>query len=116
MVLEHQTDLALVRGHPGEVPPVEQHPPGVQGSEPGNGPKQRRLSTPARPQHAHDLVLVDIETDIVEHGPRPEPYGRAFETEHGQNSPVRSVRSRSSTSRATAHTTIKIVERAIAWP
>ncbi|CAM5516276.1 hypothetical protein SVIOM342S_01134 [Streptomyces violaceorubidus] len=32
------------------------------------------------------------------------------------NSPLRSVHSRSSTTRATAHTSIRIVERAIAWP
>ena len=118
MVLEHQPDPPLVRGHPGKIPSVEQHPPRVQGLKPGNRPQQRRLTTAARPEHAHDLVLGNIEADAIQHGPCPEPNGRSFKTEHGhgQNSPVRSVRSRSSTNRATAHTTIKIVERAIAWP
>ena len=106
----------LCAGTPALVPPVQQHPPAVERLEPGDHPQQRRLAAAAGPEHTHDLVLGDLQIDRVEHGPPAEPYGRVLKPEQHQNSPVRSVRRRSSTSRATAHTTIRIVERAIAWP
>lgn len=116
MILEHQPDPTLVSGHPALVTPVEQDPAPVERLKAGHHPQQRRLAAAAGPEHTHDLVLGDIETDLVEHGPPAEPYRRVLKAQQHQNSPVRSVRSRSSTSSATAHTTIRIVERAIAWP
>ena len=116
VVLEHQPHPAPVRGHPRLVPPVERHPPGVQGLQSGHGPQQGGLAAAAGPEHAHHLVLGDIEVHGVQHRPPAEPHGRGPQTQQHQNSPVRSVLSRSSTSSATAHTTIRIVDRAIAWP
>ncbi len=117
VVLEHQPDPAPVRGHARLVAPVERHPPGVERLQPGHGPQQGRLAAAAGPEHAHDLVLGDLQIDGVQHGPPAETDRRALQRQQHQNSPVRSaVLSLSSTSRATAHTTIRIVERAIAWP
>lgn len=116
VVLEHQPDPAPVRRQARLVAPVEQHPPGVQGLQPGHRPQQGRLAAAAGSEHAHDLVLGDLQIDGVQHGPAAEADRRVPQGQQHQNSPVRSVRSLSSTSRATAHTTIRIVERAIAWP
>ncbi len=116
MVLEHEPDAPPVRRHPGLVGAVEEHPAAVERLEARDGPQQRGLAAAAGAEHTHGLVVGDLQVHGVEHGPRPEPYGRPVESQH-QNSPeVRSVRSRSSSSRDTAHTTIRIVERAIAWP
>ncbi|GAA1925883.1 hypothetical protein GCM10009837_59090 [Streptomyces durmitorensis] len=135
-----------MRGHTTLVPAAQQDLPGVEFLKPGDRTQQRGLAAAARPEHAHDLVLVDREPDTIEHGPRREPHGRIDQgqqprtrttsttgphtpgthtpgthththTHTHQNSPVvRSVRSRSSSSSDTAHTTIKIVESAIACP
>lgn len=116
VVLEHQADAPPVHRHPGLVGAAEQHPAAVERLEPGDGPQHRGLAAAAGAEHAHDLVLGDLQVHGVQHGPLPEPYGRVLDRKH-QNSPeVRSVRSRSSSSRDTAHTTIRIVERAIACP
>ena len=131
MVLEHQPDTAPVRGHRRLVGAVEQHPPGVQRLQPGDRPQQRGLAAAARPEHAHDLVRGDLQVDGVQRGPRAEPYGRALDPQQRrcprllrlarrrhQNSPERSaeVRRFSRISSEAAHTSIRMVLRAIAWP
>lgn len=116
MVLEHQPDAPPVHRHARLVGAAEQHPAAVERLEPGDDPQQCGLAAAAGTEHAHDLVLGDLQVHGVERGPLPEPYGRVLDRKH-QNSPeVRSVRSRSNSNRDTAHTTIRIVERAIAWP
>ena len=115
VVLEHQAEPASVRGHPGLVGSCEQHPPAVGGLEARDDPQQCRLAAAAGPEQAHRLVLGDLQVDPVERGALSEPYAHTVELQH-HSSPLRSVRRRSRTSSATAHTTIKIVLRAIAWP
>ncbi len=121
MVLEHQAHAPPVHGYGGLVGPAQQHPAGGHLLESGDDPQQRGLAASARPQHAHDLVLGDREVHAVQG-----VLGRAL-TEADrypfqlkqchQNSPeVLSGRSRSSNSRDTAHTSIRIVLRAIACP
>ncbi|GGW99227.1 hypothetical protein GCM10010353_13610 [Streptomyces chryseus] len=117
VVLEHQPDAPPVHRHPALVAPVQQHPSGVRRLEPGDNPEQRGLPAAARPEHAHHFVLGDLQVHVVERGPLPEPHGRPVQPQH-QNSPApdRSGRMRSRTSSATAHTTIRIVLKAIACP
>ena len=55
-------------GTPAWSAPVQQHPPGVQRLEPGDRPQQRGLAAAAGPEHAHDLVLGDVQVDRVERG------------------------------------------------
>ncbi len=117
MVLEHQAHPPPVGGHPHLVAAVQQHPSGVHLLQARDSPQQRRLAAAAGAEHADDLVLGDRQVHRVQGGVPAEPDRRALQAEqHRQNSPVRSPRSRSSTSRAAAHTTIKITERAMAWP
>lgn len=116
VVLEHEADLAPVRGHGGLVTSVEEHAAAVQRLESGDGAQQGGLAAAAGAQDAHGLVFGDVQVDGVEGGPSAEADVRAGEAEQHQNSPLRSMRSRSRTSRARAHTTIRIVDRAIACP
>lgn len=115
MVLEHQAETAFVYGYPRLVGAAQQHPPAGEGLKARDDPQQRRLAAAAGAEHAHRLVVGDLQVDRVERGPLSEPYGHTVELQH-QNSPLRSVRMRSRTSSDTAHTTIRIVLRAIAWP
>ncbi len=81
VVLEHQADTAPVRGHARLVAAVEQHPSTGQGLQPGDRPQQGRLAAAAGPEHAHHLVLGDVESDRVQHGPPAEAHGRGIEAQ-----------------------------------
>ena len=117
VVLEHQADAAPVRGHPGLVrarraaparrPAAEARPPRAAAwTCRCRWARARTRSRARRPRRS----------TRVEHGPAAEPTVDAVQAQQHQNSPgpVGRGRSRSSTSSATAHTTIRIVLRAMA--
>ncbi|GAA3081343.1 hypothetical protein GCM10020254_27160 [Streptomyces goshikiensis] len=118
VVLEHQAHAPPVDRHPGLVGAAQQHPAGRDRLEPGHHPQQRGLAASARSEDAHDLVLGDLQVHLVHDRAFPEADRDPLQPKQcHQNSPeVLSGRSRSSTSRDTAHTSIRIVLRAIACP
>ncbi len=118
MVLEHQAEAPPVHGDPGLVGAAQQDPAAGHRLEPGDDPQQGGLPAPARPQYADGLVLGDRQVDAVHDRTLTEADRHPFQLKQGhQNSPeVLSGRSRSSASKDTAHTSIRIVLRAIACP
>lgn len=115
VVLEHQADTAPVHRHPALLRPVQQYPPGGRGLQTRHHPQQRRLAAAAGAEHTDRLVLRDRQIHRVQRHPLPEADRHTVQLQH-QNSPERSVRMRSSTSSDTAHTSIRIVDSAIACP
>ncbi len=117
VVLEHQAEAAPVHRDARLVPAVQQHPAAVHRLEPGDGPQQGGLPAAAGAEQADDPVVGDLQVHRVQRRPLPEPHGGFPQTQHlVQNSPDRSVRMRSRSSSDTAHTSMRIVLRAIACP
>ena len=114
VVLEHQADArAGARARRAWSRPSSSTRPPSERLQSGDHPQQRGLAAAAGPEHAHDLVLGDLE--VRPRRARPRSPNRTVASvqaqQRHQNSPVRSVRIRSSTSSATAHTTIRIVRQ-----
>lgn len=82
VVLEHQAESAPVHRHPVLVGAVEQHPSGVGLLKARDRPQQSGLATAARPQHADDLVLGDLQVHRVERRAVAEAHGDRFECQH----------------------------------
>ncbi len=118
MILEHQAHAPPVHGHRGLVGAAQQDPARGHLLEAGDHPQQGGFATAARPQHADGLVFGDVQIHGVHDRALTEADRHPFQLKQcHQNSPeVLSGRSRSSTSRDTAHTSIRIVLRAIACP
>ncbi|RPK90591.1 hypothetical protein EES46_12745 [Streptomyces sp. ADI98-10] len=117
VVLEHQPEPAPVDRDARLVPARQQDPAAVHGLESGDGPEQGGLPAAAGTEQADDPVVGDLQVHRVQRRPPAEPYGGCLQAQHVvQNSPDRSVRIRSRSSSDTAHTSIRIVLRAIACP
>ena len=66
VVLEHEPEVAAVRRDAGEIDAVAHDPARGERLQPGDGPQQRALAAPARPEHAHDLAVADGQVDAVD--------------------------------------------------
>ncbi len=118
VVLEHQPHSAPVRGDAPLVASVEPHAPGVRFPQAGDGPQQRGLAASGGAEHADDLVFGDVEVHRVQGRAVAEAHGDRLQSQcrHLYSSPDRSVRTFSNASRTAAHTSIRMVLSAIAWP
>jgi hypothetical protein len=82
VLLEHQTEPSLVRGHRGEIFAVPADASPVEPLEAGHGPQERRLTGAARPEHRHRLARPERQRDAVEGGAVAEPDGSVLDREH----------------------------------
>ncbi len=66
VVLEHEPDLAPLRGDVGHVLAVDLHAARVRELEPADDPQQRRLARARRPEQRGQRAVRDIEGHVVE--------------------------------------------------
>src|SRR3989442_7310713 len=66
VVLEHETDVAAMRGHVVDTPAGDQHLAAVLARESRNRAQQRGLATTRWSQQREELARRDVEVDIVE--------------------------------------------------
>ena len=73
VVLEDETDVALLRRHGGRVLAAEEDRALVGGLESGDDPQEGRLARAARPEEGRERARLGIEGDVVERDEVAEP-------------------------------------------
>ena len=68
VVLEHEPDAALARGHVGDVPAMQRDAAVVDARQAGDGAQQRALAAAARTQQHEEFAVADVDGDVVDDG------------------------------------------------
>ena len=115
-------------GDPRDVGTAEQHATGGRALEAGDDAQQRRLATPRRAEHRHELALPEGQADVVERDHRAEAVGDVLDgdgrgllahsgtTSATSSSPLAALRraarraNRNATSQSTSVTVMSSVE------
>src|SRR5438552_8088057 len=72
VVIEHQTEVALVGRQPIDAAFPEANLPAVDGIEARDHPEQRGLPAPRRTEQGEELSIRDLETDAIDGRDRAE--------------------------------------------
>ena len=67
IVLKHEAHAALLRWERGDVTPLEADVSRIGKNQSRDNTQQGALTTAARSQQHHELTLVHLETDLVDH-------------------------------------------------
>ena len=68
VVLEHHRDVAVLRGHAGDVPTADQDPTRVDVLEAREHPQRGGLATAGGPDEDEELAVGDLEVELVHRG------------------------------------------------
>ena len=92
VVLEHEPDVAPLRGHAGDLAPVDAHLAGIGLFESADDAQQRRLAAAGRAEQRGQLTARDVQVDTFERDEVAEPLGDAggFDT-HAECSFLRRI-------------------------
>ena len=68
VALEHDADVAILDGHMGDVPALDEDAPGGGLDEARDGPQRRRLAAAGRSQKCKEFALLHMDVDVMQGG------------------------------------------------
>ena len=82
VALEHDADVAVLDGHVGDVPSLDEHAAGDGLDEARDGPERRRLAAAGRSQKSEEFALLHMDVDVMQGGEVAEFYDDVVEFDH----------------------------------
>src|SRR5690606_26686920 len=92
VVLKHEPDAAMARGHVSDVAPVQSDAPVIDAAQTRDRTQQRRLAAAARPEQHEELAFRHFERNVVDDGRALIPFGDLVERDRHRGRTLASAR------------------------